>query len=216
MEGIITAMSLHREMFVLLVAWAVAYTVSAAAATNAFAVAVGADVRVAGDNVFHYSPAGRGRSVKVAARPGWSFRGATDCRYNCLAWAVGRTDIWVNPVLKDSCENSIGDSMEFESNSVHYVGIDGKYGDGNGVCTQSEIDNFFLQEAGVEPTDSLSDATIIYYSNYHAARRRTCSCGRGHWIMFESKCGQGVKIEHVIDQLNGNTYGTPVRFYKPQ
>lgn len=54
----------------------------------------------------------------------------------------------------------------------------------------------------------------MYYSAYHGARKKGCSDGAGKWDMFESKCGLSERIEHLRDQLNGSTYGTPVRFYK--
>jgi hypothetical protein len=49
---------------------------------------------------------------------------------------------------------------------------------------------------------------------YHAARKMSCSCGAGKWIMYKSKCGDWEVIEHVWDQLNGSTYGNTDRFYK--
>lgn len=58
------------------------------------------------------------------------------------------------------------------------------------------------------------DALVMYYSGFHAAKRKGCSCGAGKWIMFETKCGPYERIGHVWDQLNGTGYGEPWRFYK--
>jgi hypothetical protein len=54
----------------------------------------------------------------------------------------------------------------------------------------------------------------MYYTGYHGARKSSCSCGDGKWIMYESKMGNYVKIEHVWNQVNGTTYGSPTKFYK--
>jgi hypothetical protein len=62
--------------------------------------------------------------------------------------------------------------------------------------------------------EKAAQAEAMYYSNYHAARKRSCGCGAGKWIMYESKLGQWEKTEHVWDQLNDPTYGTVIRFYK--
>lgn len=68
----------------------------------------------------------------------------------------------------------------------------------------------FYDAKGYEPTATgPADADIMYYSGFHGARKKECGT-----CMFESKCGQWVRIEHVWDQLNGDTYGTPIRFYK--
>jgi len=40
------------------------------------------------------------------------------------------------------------------------------------------------------------------------------ACGLGKWGMFESKCGDGIRVEHVRDQANGSFYGYPARYYK--
>jgi len=55
---------------------------------------------------------------------------------------------------------------------------------------------------------------VLYYSEYHGAKKKGCQCGRGKWIMYESKCGDYERIEHVWDQLNDGEYGDPIRYYK--
>ena len=62
--------------------------------------------------------------------------------------------------------------------------------------------------------NGIVDADVIYYSNFHAARRKSCECGSNQRVVFEGKIGPNETIEHVWDQLNGSLYGVPVRFYK--
>jgi hypothetical protein len=90
-----------------------------------------------------------------------------------------------------------------------------EFGNSNGVFEMSDLDTFYQQKKGWSPNASgYQDAEAMYYSNYHAARRRQCSCGAEKWIMYESKCGHWERIEHVWNQLSGGLYGTPTRFYK--
>ncbi|MCX8109439.1 MAG: HYR domain-containing protein, partial [Verrucomicrobiae bacterium] len=128
--------------------------------------------------------------------------------YNCIAWSVDETGFWYEPEYID----------------VHY-------GNNDGIFDNSDMDAFYLAKKGWRPTASgPSDAQAMYYPlpnpwnygagapfptpGYHAARKKGCSDGSGKWIMFESKCGAGERIEHVWDQLNGSAYGSPARFYK--
>ena len=92
--------------------------------------------------------------------------------------------------------------------------IDNKYGNKNGVFETSDMDAFYLKTKGWTPTaTNSSDSSAMYYSNYHAAKSHSCGC-MGPKTVFESKLGSSVKIEHIHDQLNGSTYGSPNRFYK--
>lgn len=156
------------------------------------------------------------RSIIEGRFPGlvrceWSITGGPSKYYNCLAWAVGKTDVWVNDVVKiDGVSLS-----EIVRGGVTYWGIDKKYGNGDGIRDIADIDSFFLAEANVVPTTSVKDATIIYYDGYHAARRMICDCGSGCWQVFESKCGKLHRIEHVYDQLS-DRYGVPARYYRPR
>jgi len=122
--------------------------------------------------------------------------------YNCIAWSVDDTDWWYNKVSSDRLHG--------------IVGIDEEYGDPpNGVFELADMDRFYLVKKGYTPTASdETDAQVMYYSGFHAAKKRGCACGAGKWIMYESKCGGAEAIEHVHDQLNGTTYGSPVRYYK--
>ncbi|NQT82736.1 hypothetical protein HQ563_06910 [bacterium] len=62
------------------------------------------------------------------------------------------------------------------------------------------------------------EAVIVLYDDpgkcYHAARKRGCACGAGHWTMMDAKLGEQERIEHVFGQETGGTYGDPVRYYK--
>jgi hypothetical protein len=86
--------------------------------------------------------------------------------------------------------------------------------------TNEELD-FFYADTGskrggndFEAVATLEEADVMYYSGFHGARKKDCTCGAGKWRMFESKCGNAERIEHVHNQLNGSTYGEPVRYYR--
>jgi hypothetical protein len=55
-------------------------------------------------------------------------------------------------------------------------------------------------------------AEVLYYSGFHAAKRRRCSCGSPKWVMFESKCGNLWVLEHLSNMWG--QYGVPIRYYK--
>jgi hypothetical protein len=96
-----------------------------------------------------------------------------------------------------------------------YVIIDKSYGNDDGICQDSEIHEFYRREGSVTPTATDdSDAKIIYYSGFHGAKKRTCSCGSPKWYIFESKCGQSYILEHRANQVSGGAYGTPKFYYK--
>ena len=94
------------------------------------------------------------------------------------------------------------------------------YGNKDDVFEIEDMDAFYYETkawldigSGTEE-EQAEQAEAIYYSNFHAARKKSCSCGSDKWIMYESKGGQMVRFEHVWDQANSTTYGTPIRFYK--
>jgi hypothetical protein len=132
----------------------------------------------------------------------WSITGEETPVYNCIAWSVGETTTWY---------------VDIEENKIHStdIAIDNIYGIGNGdgLMTNAELDAFY-QSKGYEVISNIDSADVLYYSNFHGAKKKDCSCGAGKWIMFESKCGEAEKIEHVRHQLNGSTYGMPIRYYK--
>jgi len=81
--------------------------------------------------------------------------------------------------------------------------------------TDDEVDAFYAAYGfSLIPGGTPENAEVMYYSGYHAARKKSCACGGGQWTMFERKCGQAERIEHVWNHLNGSIYGTPTRFYK--
>jgi PKD repeat protein len=136
----------------------------------------------------------------------WSITGEKDPWYNCIAYSVGDTTwgykIWWDEV-KDGVRN--------------HKGIDQHFGvpapDGN--FDMADLDNFYLLKKGYTPVAlGPTDAEVMYYQNFHAAKHLHCSDGAGQWIMYESKLGADELIEHVWNQLNGSAYGSPVRYYK--
>jgi hypothetical protein len=135
----------------------------------------------------------------------WSIIGQVDKRYNCIAYSVGITDRWI-----------VGDEKDYYSKGLesNVCSIDWSYGNRNGILEDHEIHNFFEIEKDVTPTATgESDAEIIYYSGFHGAKRRNCSCGNSKWFMFESKCGIMWTLEHRAKQIGGD-YGTPKFYYK--
>jgi len=136
--------------------------------------------------------------------------------YNCIAWSVDESSRWYSPWDID---------------------LDPAWGDQDGVFEDSDMDGFYASKKGGSPilTGSTQQkaevAEAMYYSygqawnyvlypnnppstGYHGARRKSCGCGAGKWIMYESKCGGLERIEHVWDQLNNSNYGDPDRFYQ--
>jgi len=147
------------------------------------------------------------RDAFATAFPGlvhceWSILSGYDASYNCIAWSVDEDNFWYQKL----------DSIP----GTNYVGIDEVYGDNDGVFeVDDDMDPFYLAKKGYTPTAvDASDALVMYFSGYHGAKRKSCSCGAGQWIMYESKCGKWERIEHVYDQLNASSYGSPVRYYK--
>lgn len=130
----------------------------------------------------------------------WSCTAPPSGVYNCIAWSVDETGVWYNKLYH---------------NPPVDIGIDKAFGNDDGEFELSDMNAFYLDRKGWTPSaQGAADAQAIYYSGFHAARKRICACGGGQWLMFESKCGEGERIEHVWDQLSGGPYGSPVRFYK--
>jgi hypothetical protein len=136
----------------------------------------------------------------------WSITAPASGVYNCIAWSVGETNVWYTKLL---------------SSGQYIIGIDEVYGDHDGQFEIADMDAFY-DDKGYAPTaTSAADADVMYYSNFHGAAKKGCGCmpvpisvcPSGKY-MFESKCGQAERIEHVHDQLNGTTYGSPIKFYK--
>jgi len=120
--------------------------------------------------------------------------------YNCIAWSIGVSTRWIGAVGPPEF------GTEF---------IDRDHGDPapNGTLEPADVDKFYA-DYGFTRVFTIGEADVIYYSGFHAAKKKSCACGAGKWVMFESKCGDLDLIEHVRDQINGGLYGNAVRFYK--
>ena len=130
----------------------------------------------------------------------WSITAEASDDYNCIAYSVDITDAWVY--------------QEGNPGPPH-ISIGRDYGDKDGVFDYpDDLDAFYAAKSYYPTASGPEDADVMYYSEFHAARKMGCDCGAGKWIMFESKCGVEERLEHVWNQLNGAVYGTPVRFYK--
>jgi hypothetical protein len=134
----------------------------------------------------------------------WSITDSATTSYNCIAFTVNEHVHRYHEVSSVPGTNIIG--------------IDEVYGDPtNGRLEISDMDNFYYLKKGYQPTGTgMNDSTVVYYSQFHAAIKvsSSCNCGGGFWNMFESKCGDSERIEHVDHQLNGVVYGSPIRYYK--
>ena len=131
----------------------------------------------------------------------WSITEEPTPRYNCIAWSVGETAAWYVAVAESKVHPSD-------------IAIDDVWGNGDGEMTCDELDAFYNAKGYVPTGTNARDADVMFYSLFHGARRKSCSCMAVLRPVFESKCGEGHRVEHLWDQLNGTTYGTPVRFYK--
>jgi hypothetical protein len=148
----------------------------------------------------------------------WSITGQATNVYNCFAWSVDEQNHWYSPAEMDQV-----------------------YGNANNLLDDEDLDRFYELKmsweriAGGTDEDKASQAEATYYSygapwdyvNHpenppgaggHAARNATklvppCTCGAGQWVMYSSKLGQAVRIEHVWNQLNESSYGSPDIFY---
>jgi hypothetical protein len=133
----------------------------------------------------------------------YSITGEIDSTYNCIAWSVGETDKWYE---------NVRNSSQYPPNVVI---IDEQWGNSDGTLSIAEIDAFYFDKGYVPTGTNAQDSEIMYYDGYHGARKKTsCTCGAGKWIMYESKLGGRQRIEHVWDQVNSGSYGSPIRFYK--
>ena len=146
----------------------------------------------------------------------WSITASSTPVYNCIAFSAGLTDRWVEQTIYVP---GMGYVNELWIDGVHYVSIDKMYGDGDDIFEMNDLDSFYATVAGLTPTATdQTDAIVMYYNGYHAARKKGCNCGLGKWIMYESKCGRWERIEHVYNQLDNSSvdanYGTRSRYYK--
>ena len=91
------------------------------------------------------------------------------------------------------------------------------FGNNNGTFEDSDIDSFFTHSYWGNNTiaTSISTSKILYYSNFHAAKKSNRANGcYPAWNMFESKCGIYEIIIHRAEQITGSTYGNILKKYK--
>ncbi len=114
--------------------------------------------------------------------------------YNCYAWTVNRTDVWVVP------------TRDIYPPQQKYLVVDYQYGNKDHIITQNEWDAFYAAH-GLIPTNNCSEA-CVGWNSVHAYNM--CSCEPA----WESKCGDGERGSHGRKWLP--QYGAPTRFYKRQ
>ena len=133
----------------------------------------------------------------------WSITDPPSEIYNCLAFSV-------------NCETKNYDGGDID-----------KCGNNDGILDiPDDVNAFYWSKANLTPIPAnrenpQNDAKVIFFYNndgsgVHAAKKKEdgCNCGQGKWLMFESKCGNSEKIEHVWDQLNGSSYGSNRLYYE--
>ncbi len=125
----------------------------------------------------------------------WSMIGPSSTAYNCMAYAVDDVNHFYNQAM-----------------------IHGFWG-GPGTTLEQDVVRFFADQdlqlnrqrpwgpqfrllQGEEAT--LENADVIYYSGFHAAKKRNCGCGLGKWdnLMFAGKDAQFDVMEHIWNQIS--------------
>ena len=137
----------------------------------------------------------------------WSVLSSTRTwTYNCIAWSVGENNVWYNSEGADTGTYIVN------GESVYVVNIAKDYGNKDGTFNNNKIIDFY-QKKGYDLIEGANNADVVYYSGYHGAKKRNCSCGSGKCLMFESKCGSMGRVEHPYDKIGG-IYGNPALYWK--
>jgi hypothetical protein len=129
----------------------------------------------------------------------WSITGEASKKYNCIAWSVGEDNVFYNNIASNYAANVIG--------------IDEEFGDNDHKFENEDIIAFYAAK-GFEQlnTDSPWEADVIYFSEFHAAKR--VSVVNGKYTFFESKLGNEIRIAHVWNQIICEAYGKPHLLFK--
>ncbi len=134
--------------------------------------------------------------------------------YNCIAWSAGIPTQWIG---------FVGPPYDKGDEYVDEAGDRKRPGHNNRILDVDDFDAFYDENGYKDCSEDVAEI-MLYKSDSavkswnpkgitHAARKSSCICGAGKWIMYESKIGPWERIEHVNDQLNGLTYGAPFRYY---
>lgn len=107
-------------------------------------------------------------------------------RYNCIAWAMGRDDVWVCP--DDPSISSWPDGIPREQTRAAFIVAFESIG--YEVCDSADFESQFERVAVFELDGQPA----------HAARQLP----DGAWT---SKCGKDVDILHDLQALEGSLYG---------
>lgn len=122
----------------------------------------------------------------------YSITGPATSAYNCYAWSVDATSPFMD-----------------------YAYLVVWYGDHMPPLTMADIDDFYwVKKSWFRYQDDPESSEAMHYTLGHGARRKDCACGAGNWTMYESKLGDGVRIEHLWDQLGGGRYGEINGYYR--
>ena len=111
-----------------------------------------------------------------------------DKEYNCIAWSVKNTTIWVWWHVDDA-------------------------GDKDGKVEVSDFKAFY-KRFGLKRVRSRAKAEVVLYSRFgeptHASRRHPCS---SRHRLYESKLGAYLRVVHKRGALRGPLYGYRIRYF---
>lgn len=131
-------------------------------------------------------------------RTGYRIIGPGDIRYNCFAWAVGRTNIWLDPSITGV--NYWPPQVPREYTLAAFVNCLNTFG--FSVCEN-------------EALESGSEKVVLYgFEDRPQPAARQTETGR-----WTSKIGESLLIEHHLEAFSVATrkefdYGKPLRFLK--
>lgn len=113
-----------------------------------------------------------------------------DQRYNCIAWAYGKDDLWFWPDADSYWPPEISRVEEIQAFVALYSRL------GYEVCADGELTSGF-------------EKVTIYCDEAGKPTHAALQLPNGMWA---SKCGCWHDIEHELDALNGSLYGKPTVF----
>ena len=89
-----------------------------------------------------------------------------------------------------------------------------EFAETDGVLEPSEVMAFYKTQ-GFTPCDKDDpDCEVVYFDNFHAARRSNNLHGDGKWEIYQSKISKWERIEHRLEQVSGQEHGVPSLYFK--
>lgn len=141
----------------------------------------------------------------------WSVTNPSDGSYNCIANSVGLSNVWIADTML-GCLSFPCISMDSYKPFDHPDPTQTWNNNGQ-FDYPNDVNHFYVDVYKCKEAKGPDDADIIFYSGFHAARKVT-DANADKWLMFESKLGGNIRIEHEYSQIEDSIYGTPVLYYK--